>query len=467
MTKNLTVEQIKAILDRGNFDELITAVEDDQIECKSAPYQLNEAHQKQELAKDVSGFANANGGVILIGVRTERSPMHFGDEIKEIRPFPRRLVDPNQYQAIIRSWIYPAPQQVDIRWFPSVVDREKGIMAIIIPDQIMTRRPFLIKRTVDDRGKCVEVVFGYVERQRANVNALKVEEIHALIKDGLRFDQVHQQYEDIQEMLQELIETQRAEGHVISLTNADELLNSRISEALWEVNLMQNPAYILTATPTQPVEIPTLFERRDAEVVRLMENPPELRHSGFDLNTGAPAKIVQGKLRRAVSPGYKILDLWREGTLIFASAGGPDFLCWGRKAKHGEPLRINPLVLTESLYLFVELVKKVFEHAQPKPKEITYTLQLRNMSVNGTPCGLIPGPLETLDWKFGTNVYSAPDSRITITGKDSDPQPGVVSFKLVAELYNWFGLENDKIPYVEKINDHFVISPDLIQKAGG
>lgn len=268
-------------------------------------------------------------------------------------------------------------------------------------------------------------------------------------------------------MLQELIETQRAEGHVISLTNSDELLNSRISEALWEVNLMQNPSYILTATPTQIVEIPTLFERKDAEVVRLLENPPELRHSGFGLNTGAPAKIVQGKLRRAVSPGYKILDLWRDGTLIFASAGDPDFLCWGRKAKHGEPLRINPLVLTESSYLFVELAKKVFEHAQPKPKEITYTLQLRNMSVNGTPCGLIPGRLETFDWKFGTNIYSAPDSSITITGKDSDPQPGVVSFKLVAELYTWFGLEYDKIPYIEKIDDHFVISPDLIRKAGG
>ena len=144
MTKNLTVEQIKAILDSGNFDELITAVEDEQIECKAAPYQLNEAHQKQELAKDVSGLANANGGVILIGVRTERNSTHFGDEINEIRPFPRNLVDPNQYQDIIRSWIYPALQQVDIRWFPSAVNQEEGIVAIIIPDQIMTWRPFLI-----------------------------------------------------------------------------------------------------------------------------------------------------------------------------------------------------------------------------------------------------------------------------------------------------------------------------------
>jgi len=168
MTKNLTVEQIKAILDSGNFDAFITAVEDEQIECKAAPYQLHEAHQKQELAKDVSGFANANGGVILIGVRTERNSTHFGDEITEIRAFSRMLVDPNQYQDIIRSWIYPAPQQVDIRWFPYAVDREKGIVAIIIPDQIMTWRPFLIKGTVDDKGKCVKVVFGYVERQRVS-----------------------------------------------------------------------------------------------------------------------------------------------------------------------------------------------------------------------------------------------------------------------------------------------------------
>jgi hypothetical protein len=466
MAKNITLNQIKAILESGNFGELITAIEDEQLECKVVPYQLSQDHQKQELAKDVSAFANANGGVILIGVRTERNPTHFGDEISEICSFSQEIVNPGQYQDILQSWIYPAPQQVEIRWFPSVVNQEKGIATIIIPNQTAARRPFLVKRTIEDTGKRVEVIFGYVERRQANAHPLRVEEIHALIRDGLRYDQLQQQYESIQESLQELLAVQRREEGLISQRNIDELLNDRVVEGLMAVDLLQSPAFILAAIPTQPVEIPTLFARRNAEIVRLLEQPPELRPSGFDLNTGAPARIIRGQLRRAVNTGYKILDLWRDGTLIFVATGGAEFLCWGKQTRAGGRLRINPLVLIESTYLFAELARKVFEHAQPHPEEIKYRLQLQNMTVNSEPCVLIPGPLGAFQWEFGTNIHTAPDSSVTITGQDSDPHPGAVAFKLVAELYTWFGLEHDQIPYTEGLNDQLVISPDQIRRAG-
>jgi len=102
-------------LENGHFDELIGAVEDQHLECKAAPYQLQHEHQKQELAKDVYALANADGGIILIGVKTERNPVHFGDEIIESCPFPQTLVDPDQWQAVLRTWIYPPLQHVDIR----------------------------------------------------------------------------------------------------------------------------------------------------------------------------------------------------------------------------------------------------------------------------------------------------------------------------------------------------------------
>ncbi len=91
---DLTLDALRAIVDTKQFEEqLIGAVENECFDCKSQPYRLTEGEKakreqaKRELAKDVSGFANKNGGYIFIGFRTERSATRFGDEVKEIRPF--------------------------------------------------------------------------------------------------------------------------------------------------------------------------------------------------------------------------------------------------------------------------------------------------------------------------------------------------------------------------------------------
>ncbi len=467
MSKSLKLDELRSLLETGDFDKLIGAVECEWLECKLAPYQVKEDLQKQELAKDVSGLANADGGMILIGIRTERNPTHFGDEIKEVRAFPRTLVDLNQYHDILQSWVYPPLQQVDIRWLPSSVNNEKGIVAISIPNQMTAQRPFLVTKSIDETGKRVEVVFGYVERRRENATPISVQELHALIKNGLLFDSLNRQYNSIQEALQQLLTEQSREKNFSLEQDIQELLRDRRNEALTEAKLLTGPIFVLAAIPVEEVEIPALFQSKSADLVRLLENPPELRSDGFDLNTGESPKIIKGQLRRTVSPEYKILDLWRDGTLIFAARGDEEFLCWGKRSRSRGPLRINPLVLSESTYLFAELSRQVFDRAQPNPREIEYRLELLNMTQDGAPCGLIPAALGTFAWEFGTDIRHAPDSHVTITGRATDLNPGAVAFDLIAELYAWFGIEQDQIPYTERLNGGLVISPDLIKKAGG
>ena len=468
VAKKLSLEEIRAILESGIFDGLIGAVEDERIECKAAPYQLQHAHQKQELAKDVSAFANAEGGMILIGVRTERDPTHFGDEIREISCISQDLVNPQQYQDVLGTWIYPPIQQVDIRWFPSADNQETGILAILIPPQASARRPFLVTRIIDDRGKQAEVVFGYVERRRAAADPTSVQELHTLLRDGLRYDVLNEQYERIEEGLGQLIAERTREARLSARPDLAEMLAGRVEQALTESGLHEGPAFILVAVPGQQVEIPPLFERRDAEVVRLLESPPELRHAGFDLTTGAPARMVGGQLRRAVVPEWKVLELWRDGTLIFAAAGDDDFLSRARRSIGGGPLRINQLVLIEATYLFVELSRRVYEHCEPRPTEIEYRLELRSMTVAGGPCALIPGPVGTFAWKYGTDIRRAPAAGVsfTIRWRQPDIHPGDVAYLLVREVYGWFGIEYDQIPYTAQINGRTVISPEEIRRAG-
>ena len=146
--------------------------------------------------------------------------------------------------------------------------------------------------------------------------------------------------------------------------NIAEVLRERIEQSLKEVGLQNQPVFILAATPTHPVEIPALFTSKDTEVVRLLEYPPQLRRYGFDLNTGARARIVRGQLRRSVDPEDKLLELWFDGTLIFIARGDGNFLSWGKHTRSGDPLRLNQLALIESTVSFSELSKQV---SDPKP----------------------------------------------------------------------------------------------------
>jgi hypothetical protein len=455
-----SLEEVRNLLASGNFDALRGAVENEWLECKGAPYQLttNEP-EKQELAKDVSGLANASGGIILIGVVTAINPTHRGEEITEIRPFTNSLVNIDQYYDVLRSWIYPTLQQIDIRWYPSSRDQEKGIVAIRVPKQSDTKRSFIVRRTVEDTGKVNTTVFGYFERRRTNVNPMSVEELHALIRDGLHNDNLSNQYENIQEILSQILGRQMERPR----TDLIELRNERVAGALVAVVLQSKPSFILTAIPFNEIEIQGLFESRDSDVVRLLEHPPELRSGGFDIDTGSPARIVRGMLRRAVSEGHVSLELWRDGTLIFIATGGEDFLSWGRYSASMDFLKINQLALIESTYLFAELSNRIFfEYSSPTPSEIEFTLELKYMTINDEPCGLYPGPVR--ETYFRNELHRAPDSGVSIQSRymGNGLRPGQLAFELVKEVYRWFEFEDNLIPYTEQIEDHLEISPDQI-----
>lgn len=66
MPRFITLAEVAAILQSGDFTRLLGGLEDDHLECKSAPYNLDQEREKMELAKDVSALANADGGIILI-----------------------------------------------------------------------------------------------------------------------------------------------------------------------------------------------------------------------------------------------------------------------------------------------------------------------------------------------------------------------------------------------------------------
>ena len=131
----MTPGQIIDALAKGERDRLTGAEETEQVDFKLAFYALAEARQKWELAKDVAAFANKRGGLIVVGVETERRLNEIVEFVTSIRPVRKDLVDLVQCRGVIDGWIYPRPEGVDLRWYPPEAREQSGVLVIEVPAQ--------------------------------------------------------------------------------------------------------------------------------------------------------------------------------------------------------------------------------------------------------------------------------------------------------------------------------------------
>ena len=98
----MTLESIKGILESRRFPELIGLHEDLWFEAKgNDPYDFATAGGRYELAKDVSAFANAEGGFLIIGLVTERLTETRTEKVTSFDLCGRDQFDVGQYQGII------------------------------------------------------------------------------------------------------------------------------------------------------------------------------------------------------------------------------------------------------------------------------------------------------------------------------------------------------------------------------
>jgi len=229
--EGFTVKELEKILSEGDFDSLIGKIENDFFDCKNQIYNLKNDYSKLELAKDVSSFANLNGGYILIGPKTKNSETHFGDEITEISLLNQNLIDPNQYKNVIKDWIYPDEiQGINIYWKASKNDSNKGIIVIEIPTQKESLKPFLISKIVGERKKISETIFGYAERKGDRSDPKKIKDVYKIMRDGLLYDKnIENRFNNLESIMQPFLRKRREEEQ--RNQNRD-IINKRVNETL-------------------------------------------------------------------------------------------------------------------------------------------------------------------------------------------------------------------------------------------
>lgn len=289
----------------------------------------------------------------------------------------------------------------------------------------------------------------------------------ALLRDGARGDLVSDQIQALSsrvDALSEQIQKQQlspaAPAAPPGPSEAARSYRQRVAEAVTAGDLQNAAVYVLTAAPVDTVTLPGLFRGPREALPQLLASPPLLRGSGWDMSVRGELAVVEGRLRRGVAPGYKVLECWPDGTLIHVAES--TYLCWGPKTR-GAVRRINPMALAESTYLFAKLAESVYaEHAAPKPNAVRFGLALHRLNVGATT-KLSSGGIKSHGFLLDIDVRDAPKTEVElIYDVGASWTPGEVAYQLCSSVYTWFGFTEDVIPYAVEENGVRTISPGLI-----
>jgi hypothetical protein len=152
------------IIASGALGELVGLEEAVDFEAKSELYDLDTPGGRYELAKDVSAFANASGGCLVIGLETVRAGDRDLDIVSALKPVPGDGAQPAQYSGVIREYVYPVPSDLQIEFVPHE-GGPGGLLVIVVPSQHPDSGPFLICRVVEEGVDLKQIVAGFVQRQ--------------------------------------------------------------------------------------------------------------------------------------------------------------------------------------------------------------------------------------------------------------------------------------------------------------
>ncbi len=456
-------EQIQVILQSGRFSELFGWAENDWLEFKVALYDFENDLQCHELAKDVSALANAGGGVIIVGAGTVRQDNSSGDVVDRVRPFSRSLVNVQKYEGTIAGRTFPPIRGVSIKWMPDAKDSEKGLLVITVPD-FQEYRPVLVQNVFVEGRKTAGNVFGYFERKSANADHYGIQQLHTLIQNGARFSSLDARLDSLTDAVNSLLQrdlvTETSEKvQTMPFQLSPHVLKGRIEALLNGAGLEGKPSFTLAAVPTSITNIPSLT-LSTGQARELIQSPPCLRSSGFDLGTYENAPLIgRGQARRAIIPDYKALECWSDGTFLFVATADEEFLSWHTRPKEGQAFLINTLVLAEVTYLFCETVRRMTELMNPVPEALNYVLQVRRLDAPGKLAILRPQKVSEIPACSLRPITSAPYSGEFFSFfAPTDQVPEETAFQYLREFYLWFGIEEDRIPYTDVESGHRRIS---------
>jgi hypothetical protein len=175
-----------AALAQGTPGRLIGTAESDRLDFKQSPYPLGTDKGKYDLCSDVAALANAQGGLIVCGVKAKRRPEAILEAASELTPFQRSLVNVETHQHVVDEYVRPLVP-VELKWFDHPDDGKKAgsYFVIQVPPLPADQRYALVRRCITIDGKLREGVTIPLRNGDRTIH-LPADDAYRLINDGLR-----------------------------------------------------------------------------------------------------------------------------------------------------------------------------------------------------------------------------------------------------------------------------------------
>jgi len=210
------------------------------------------------------------------------------------------------------------------------------------------------------------------------------------------------------------------------------------------------PVFVYSMVPLQRTSYKNFFESKPLK--SLLENPGQLRYAGWDLTTNGPAKIIKGDYVELTSAERKRIQVYEDGSVFVRVSADNDYLSWGANDDtFREMPRLNTLATIEFSLNFCKLCSALTKHMQPQPREVEIRVEIRNAFFGTSKLFLVPYPVTSHAFMFADNRSVAPETsttrRLSVVTEELQSRPNVVAFMLVRQIFLWFGVPPERIPY--------------------
>ena len=441
-----TRDELLTALDGGAFDDLLGTAEGDWVDFKSEPYRLEVPKGLWEYAKDVAAFANSQGGLIVVGYKTVKTPVDLESKADVCRMIPKHRVDANRLKDILANTVYPEVRGVTQRWFPAGAEHTEGVLVVEVPQQRDSDHPFILKRVIGTDEKDLHA-HAIPIRAGASTNWMRTEALHAALGRGdLRtvLASIDAVLLEVRARLPVLdgarVPAQVAQAAPNVLSRMDERINAICREMEWE----ETPTYFLQAVPPPGSQLLLNLHGSNGVAGKLV-SPPVLRRNGWHPAAGFTPEVRDGGLV-IVNGDRAIAWLDRDGFFTSGVVATPDFLGWGMdKRRDGAPgpYTLNSLALVELTLEFFRLVHTVLVPCAPAGGWTARVLARGFRSMSGG-VRMSPGPPDVWHQALKPASGDAMDDVYASTG-----DAGRDAFLALERVYGLFGLSVEDIPFTE------------------
>jgi hypothetical protein len=230
------------------------------------------------------------------------------------------------------------------------------------------------------------------------------------------------------------------------------------------------PTFLYSMTPRGTTSYRHFFDLRPLKTI--LENPGQLRSSGWDLVTHDKARIINGKYLELTSAERKRIQVYEDGSVFVRVSGDEDFMSWGQSTEHFEGAsRLNTLALIEFTLNFCKLCSHLLEHMDPQPLEVNLKVEIRNAFFGESKLFLIPHPVTSHAYMMTDDRHVAPDTsgtrKLPVPTDQLKSRPDVVAYSLVRQIFYWFEVDRETIPYSTTANGVTFIDEKLIINSRG